>query len=62
MGRSVSCKICQILSHVILEQFLFENEKRPFQNYRLMKKWSTNTNGEAKVSVDIKDEVLCHDS
>ena len=27
-----TCKICWILSNVILEQFLFENEKRPFED------------------------------
>ena len=26
------CKICWILSNVILGQFLFENQKRPFKN------------------------------
>ena len=30
MGR-VMCKICRILSNVILQQFLFEIEKRSFE-------------------------------
>ena len=33
-----------------------------FQNYRLMKIRSTNSNGEFRVPADIKDGVLCHDT
>ena len=33
-----------------------------FQNYRLMKIRSTNSNGEFRVPADIKDGLLCHNS
>ena len=33
MGSRVRCKICRILSNVILEQILFEFEKWPFENW-----------------------------